>query len=295
VTKRRRFRNLVLVVLTLGLGASLFTSLPAAAQSETSPVVAQEGSTGEGTTAPASNSTGTVDPAADSVVLEGLGNGHGRGMGQWGAFGYAVDHGWSYRQILDHFYGGSRAGSVPGTSVSVHLTRYDGISPVVHSTEVFTILGVGFAPAQFARVRVVGEGTFSVDKGSSCAGPWTEVLRDVAGAVGPGPTGSNRVVELHPARFNFGNDAGGLLTVCGDERAFRGVLRVVEQGVPALVNVLPVEQYLRGVVPRESPASWGRMPSGQGIDRGIHALQAQAVAARSFAIALGILRRSRGT
>ena len=30
-----------------------------------------------------------------AIVIEGTGNGHGRGMSQWGAYGYAVDHGWS--------------------------------------------------------------------------------------------------------------------------------------------------------------------------------------------------------
>ena len=43
------------------------------------------------------------------VTISGHGWGHGRGMGQYGAFGYAVDHGWSGSQILDHFYGGTRA------------------------------------------------------------------------------------------------------------------------------------------------------------------------------------------
>ena len=40
-----------------------------------------------------------------------------------------------------------------------------------------------------------------------------------------------------------------------------------------------MEDYLRGVVPRESPASWGDAAGGAGIN----ALRAQAVAARSYA------------
>ena len=42
-----------------------------------------------------------------------------------------------------------------------------------------------------------------------------------------------------------------------------------------------MEDYLRGVVPRESPASWGDASGGKGMA----ALQAQAVAARSYAAA----------
>ena len=37
----------------------------------------------------------------------GRGYGHGRGMGQWGAYGFAVDLGADYRAILDHYYGGT--------------------------------------------------------------------------------------------------------------------------------------------------------------------------------------------
>ena len=42
-----------------------------------------------------------------------------------------------------------------------------------------------------------------------------------------------------------------------------------------------MDDYLRGVVPRESPASWGDASGGKGMA----ALQAQAVAARSYAAA----------
>ena len=45
-----------------------------------------------------------------------------------------------------------------------------------------------------------------------------------------------------------------------------------------VVNNVLVEQYLRGVVPREVPASWGAAPNG------MEALKAQAVAARSYGV-----------
>lgn len=47
-----------------------------------------------------------------AVVLEGGGFGHGRGMSQWGAFGYAVDQGWTWQQILGHYYGDTQRGTV---------------------------------------------------------------------------------------------------------------------------------------------------------------------------------------
>ena len=38
------------------------------------------------------------------LVVEGRGWGHGRGMGQYGSLGYAIDEGWTRDQILEHFY-----------------------------------------------------------------------------------------------------------------------------------------------------------------------------------------------
>ncbi|MGH9087298.1 MAG: SpoIID/LytB domain-containing protein, partial [Acidimicrobiales bacterium] len=54
------------------------------------------------------------------VVFTGHGWGHGIGMGQWGALGYAVgqDGGngnWGYHEIVDHYYGPSVLGDLPGS------------------------------------------------------------------------------------------------------------------------------------------------------------------------------------
>lgn len=76
------------------------------------------------------------------------------------------------------------------------------------------------------------------------------------------------------------------LQACGDSANpttwYRGELRAINfSGNQRTVNAVKLEQYLRGVVPRESPASWGDAGSG----RGMAALEAQAVAARSYAAA----------
>nr|PZN37906.1 MAG: hypothetical protein DIU70_11785 [Bacillota bacterium] len=56
---------------------------------------------------------------------------------------------------------------------------------------------------------------------------------------------------------------------------YRGEMEVrrAPAGGLTVINVLPLEQYLRGVVPREMPASWPQA-----------ALEAQAVAARTYAL-----------
>src|SRR5438105_2097900 len=87
-----------------------------------------------------------------SVNITGHGWGHGRGMGQYGAQGYALA-GWSYGQILNHFYGGTTSTSPVGNpSISVHITRKDG-------------MGVQFddaAPGNAVYVQRIGANQFRV-------------------------------------------------------------------------------------------------------------------------------------
>lgn len=68
-------------------------------------------------------------------------------------------------------------------------------------------------------------------------------------------------------------------TVEVNRRRYRGAITILRTAgaTPALdvINTLALEQYLYGVVPQEMPASWPK-----------EALKAQAVAARSFALAL---------
>jgi SpoIID/LytB domain protein len=56
---------------------------------------------------------------ASTLVISGAGDGHGVGMSQDGALGYA-EHGWSYSSILAHYYTGTALGAAPaGAKVRV--------------------------------------------------------------------------------------------------------------------------------------------------------------------------------
>ena len=76
--------------------------------------------------------------------------------------------------------------------------------------------------------------------------------------------------------LSFANSALGTVRVVvpgGTQRDYRRTLRTVRYGTGAMsVNVLPMDHYLRSVVPSEMTSSWSTA-----------ALQAQAVAARTFA------------
>lgn len=61
----------------------------------------------------------TVPAAADTLLISGAGDGHGVGMSQDGALGFAR-HGWSYQAILAHYYQHTTLGKAgPHTVVRV--------------------------------------------------------------------------------------------------------------------------------------------------------------------------------
>jgi len=138
------------------------------------------------------------------------------------------------------------------------------------------------------------------------AQPWVRVaLATGARNVVVAATGSSRIsVQLssellgtfdspHTYTFEYSNgsvkwvesgqtQAGGFSMVCTTEsgrlrysgREYRRAIRVVAcEGGVACVNVLPLEEYLWGVIPCEVPAGWP-----------MEALKAQAVAARTYAL-----------
>ncbi len=59
------------------------------------------------------------------MVVDGVGNGHGRGLSQWGSYGWAVNYGWDWTQILDHYYGGTTMGDAANDRITVRLLALD--------------------------------------------------------------------------------------------------------------------------------------------------------------------------
>ena len=216
-----------------------------------------------------------ADAAPGDVVLVGHGWGHGRGMGQDGAYGYAVDHGWSAARILGHYYGGTRPGTIGNPLITVRLSSLEGSgNPLaatgswITSSQRFTVGGLQVAGGWAARIVRSGSRWQVFTRMHGCAagnsfGPWTLPTATVATITSPGES------------------TGRMLTVCASRHSYRGTLSPAPGRGSSfiLVNRLPMDSYLRSVVPSESPASWGDAGGG----RGMAALQAQAVAARSYA------------
>ena len=206
-----------------------------------------------------------------NVELQGHGWGHGRGMGQWGALGYAVNHGWDYRRILGHFYSNTVEGSIGNAVITVRLLRFDGRDTIVYDpTGTARWQFNGGTPTGAAHgylLRRTGANRFAVYAGGGCGGPWTLVAVNQVGPV--------TVSSLS----NDGRSSTLQMCEAGGNTIYRNDIQAAEQGTTQVtINSVFMENYLRGVVPRESPASWGD----QGGGKGMEALRAQAVAARSY-------------
>src|SRR4051812_20342677 len=60
---------------------------------------------------------------ADDLVVGGRGWGHGVGLSQYGAYGYALREGRDVRFILGHYYTGSSYGTAPNARMRARLKR----------------------------------------------------------------------------------------------------------------------------------------------------------------------------
>lgn len=194
-------------------------------------------------------------PARATLVVHGRGYGHGIGMSQYGAYGYALKAHWAYDAILEHYY--------PGTTLA--RTGAHAIRVKLRSASRETVCGATRAvDADGRRVRLHQSRSYAV---SSAHGMLR--FRDEE-------AGRTKVTLHSPVTITGGHD------VCLRERAdngvtdgsYRGAIVLVREGRHLLaVNRLSVERYLYGVVSAEMPAGWP-----------LAALEAQAVASRTYAL-----------
>ena len=202
-------------------------------------------------------------------------------MGQYGAFGYATQFGWDYHQILDLYYGNTVAETIdPLSPMTVRLVSEDDTDTIVVNDAGRLTLS-GSSPGPFAALRITPRAapdtTYDIYSSSGCSGPWdTQVAAGVAGPVRVSVTAAN------PDSTSI-NDHIGVCEPAGSVRYYRGDIAAVRDlnSAARTINITTLDRYVRGVVPRESPGSWGDAAGGKGMQ----ALKAQAVAARSYSFA----------
>jgi stage II sporulation protein D len=150
-------------------------------------------------------------------LLTGHGWGHGVGMGQWGAQGYAL-HGVSYEDILAAYY--------PGTVLSQTTVR-----------RIRVLLADGKKRLTFSSDKPIHVVDGNGATHTLAAGSWTFTTTPPS-----------------PLPLTLSAAPGATLTL---GNAYRGklVLSLVKGRLRA-VNVLTLQQYLDGNVPAEMPSSW---------------------------------------
>ena len=190
--------------------------------------------------------------AAPTFVVTGHGWGHGVGMAQYGAYGYAK-HGLGYAKILARYY--------PGTA----LTRTS--VPQIRVLLVSGAPSVAVTSRSAFRVRDADGTSYALGAGTYTLGPSLKVRVEASAA----PKALAGPLRFIPGRLPL--ELGS---------AYRGSIQVAARGGSLqAVNVIGLEDYVRGVVSKEVDPDWP-----------IEALKAQAVASRSFAVAT---RKSSGS
>jgi stage II sporulation protein D len=196
-----------------------------------------------------------VGPASGAqpvgFTFYGRGFGHGIGLSQYGAEGAAAA-GWNASRILAWFYRGTTVTRLASPTVRIQLT-----DPVVGTSVGTSGGGTLVDVVRGTRRHLIAGAAYSVRMSGSQV-----VVTSASGAVVDRASGGVHVV---PA-------SGSLVSWSG--RRYRGLLTLSPAGrAVRVVNVVPIEQYLRGVVPSEMASSWR-----------LAALQAQAIASRTYAI-----------
>ena len=188
---------------------------------------------------------GTASAGAESkLTIRGAGFGHGVGMSQYGALGFA-QKGTGYREILAHYYTGTKLGAAPTQPVRVLLASPTGV--------------VRFSAATRAGTRKLDS---RKSYGARARGGSVDLL-----------SSTGRRLATVPAPLRVTSTSRSPVVLAG-KGAYRGALELRPAGGGLnVINAVSLEHYLQGVVPVESPSSWP-----------IEALKAQAVAARTYAI-----------
>src|SRR5436190_3781001 len=182
---------------------------------------------------------------AATFVVTGHGWGHGVGMSQYGAYGYA-QKGVGYEKIVLHYFPGTELGQAPVSKVRVLLTSGVGTLPIGSAVDF--------------RVKDATGAVHNVTAGKYTLTPALKLKVDGAAVARALPG---------PLLFQPGTTPLQL------KHLYRGSMQVdVVGGKLRAINVVGLEQYLYGVVPSEMPFSWAP-----------EALKAQAVVARSYALA----------
>lgn len=205
-------------------------------------------------------------PTLEALTIYGKGYGHGRGMSQYGAQGAALA-GLTSTQILNFYYPGTTTATTSGyarvwitadTSPGIYIRAGAGLRARSLSTNTAWALPVSSTISAWI-MSAYGEHQTRVFYYRTTTRTWV-LWKTLAG--------------MGQFEGQYEGSVVNLVLPNGSIVPYRGRLRTADRPGTDLdtINVLTMEYYLRGVVPKEVITSW--KPA---------ALQAQSVAARTYA------------
>ena len=214
-------------------------------------------------------------PSDGVIHLKGHGWGHGHGMAQYGAQGAALQ-GRSADEIMAKYYPGTDRLVRDWGSVRVLLARYqDRLVRVAQEQGLKATDTASGASATLTTPsdatsptwRVVTDATGLRVQYPRAGGEWVSVPMS-------SPSGGSQTSFAGPIVLETQDTSLRLFSPDGTSRDYRGQIRVTRDSTSLVhaVDVVPMDSYLYSVVPSESSQTW--RPA---------ALQAQAIAARSYA------------
>ncbi|MDQ3938029.1 MAG: SpoIID/LytB domain-containing protein, partial [Chloroflexota bacterium] len=192
---------------------------------------------------------------------------HGAGLSQYGALGRAKA-GQSWTDIVAHYYAGTTVGDIDPQRV-VRVLLATAHKPT--ATEPARVVAHGpWRSASFPE-QIVPFPTGSFAELKQLAGVWTVDVVDATGVLLARTPATDLLMEPADASTIFYMKFRDSLRRYD---RYRGSMRLrgTADGVQA-INVVSMDDYLRGVVPAEVPASWPK-----------EAVRAQAVAARGYVL-----------
>ena len=221
-------------------------------------------------------------PPNGVFTLDGHGYGHGHGMSQFGAYGAALK-GLTYQQIVGFYYPHTTLTQQSNRTVRVLISAAQGapltIEPRsgVDTSVSSSVAGVAACtlPTSYDGGKTTVQ-RWRAKVTSTTDGPRLRLQKSVDGStwtVGNPPKCDKAWSAVMKGSITFTTGSLVRVVVGSSVRRYRGSMRAAFTGSSIYpVDVVPIESYLRSVVPSEMPSSWSAA-----------ALQAQAVAARTYA------------
>lgn len=219
---------------------------------------------------PISVSAETTPQAIPDFTITGAGNGHGIGMSQYGTQGFAL-RGWKYDAILKRYYQGTSVASATNVDMRVYLDK----SAATRSSWTVKAVGSPLTAYSGSTSKELAADTYYK---LTCSSAGVVTIATEGGSVAATFSGDVTVRAKDTSKLvEFKDVSGPPLNASYPNgypyMRYRGKVQFVRSAAKlSAINIVPLQSYLYGVVPRESPASWHA-----------EALKAQAVAARSYA------------